>query len=279
MWVCGRVGGVMNVRLSVLCAAALCLVWGGGAVWGGYAPEVKVAADQEKVVQAGQRAVRSMSAKERPAFLAYKLGLLFRTDYGGYSYSSSLDERFDPDSGLYYAYNAARMVTASGKEVAFKEATKKISVKKWEEAGRAMAQVGDHAVCAGFAEEVTALAKAVARRHLAQLPPVCRDAFLAIVEEAVVDKDGKPTKPRFYERSVPGMHNEKYKVPSSYFHGEKFRDREGKEQELESIIKTLRERRLDNAFDQLFWCVKLIGKEDVVAVMSEVDKKHPKGKK
>lgn len=245
---------------------------------GAYAPQVSVSPEQQNDVNKAQRAIKSMSEKDRRLFLAYRLGLLIKPSEGGWAYYDHLDDNFDSEAALYAVSDEAHAVLPGGKLVPFSDAAKKLSTKKCQEAARAIAKVGDSAVCVAFAKDVEALVKALTHHYFSLFYPACRDAFLAMLEDAVFDAQGNPLQPSFAEKDVMGVRNAKFKYPN-YPSDAKFKDREGKEQNLQDTLKSLQDKNLHAAVDHLFWCVSLIGKEDIVAELNKVEKEHSKGKK
>lgn len=273
----------MATNTRIMIAAVLCLWCGVQSAAGRYAPEVNVTAEQEKKVKAGQRAVKSLSEKERQLFLAYKLGLLYDTKWPS-GYESSPDARFAPESGFRSARCGARVVLPDGKEVFYREATRKIAVKRWETAARMMAEVGNHAVCVAFAEEVEALVKAAVQRHYSTLPVDARDSIRALLTDTLYYAEGKSAKHRIETYKRDGMNDEEYEQPwvCSARDNEKLRSRDGRELRLRDILHAL-DGEMKVSIDHIYWCVHLIGKDDVLAVMDKVDgageKKEKKAKR
>lgn len=246
-----------------------------------YAPEVSVSPEQQKDVSNAQRALKSLSPKDRQLFLAYKLGLLIKPSEGGWAYYDYLDDNFDSDAALYAVSDEAHAVLPSGKLVPFSDAAKKLSTKKLQDAARAMAKVGDAPVCIAFADEVSSLVNALVHHYFSLFSPLCRDAFLAIFENAVLDESGNTVEPRLLEKNVMGVRNAKFKYPDFLIRNGtfSFKDRSGNLHNLQDTIKSLHDKNLHAATDHLFWCASLVGKNDIIAVLSAVDKKKHKSKK
>lgn len=272
----------MKIGVLLFGAAVFGLLCGVPQATGAYAPEVQITPEQEKEVLKAQRALKSLSSTERALFLAFKLGLLFDQDGDWCYYNNTkrpeIDKRFDPECNFMAVSRHARAVLPNGKEVDYHEATKKIAKQRWEEAGRVAAHIGDHALCLGFAHEVEALVKAVVYRRYSQLRPNLRDAFRATLTDAMYSASGRPIKPTAYKRPTDGLDNESYDM-YSFPDDARYKNRDGMELILKKEAVAYRGGIMGDINRHLFWCVKLIGKEEVLAVMDKVDKKDPKGKK
>lgn len=242
---------------------------------GEYTPEVNITSELKTVVIKGTKGLKSFGKPARQAIIAEALGLLFMPK-GDAAYSADLKtwKVKGENTRAYQVTVGSHFIGADGKDYSYDTAVdeKRKDTKKeeaWVQVKQALYTAGADAVLVSVKDDVTKMVKALAKRHLQRMPENARVAFKAVISGGI---DGaEPIKEKI---KVDGI-EEKITV-DTYSPGTKIKGKDGDEIILGDVMESLRDKNLERAWTQLLWCSHLIGKKDILSVISGLEKTRKK---
>lgn len=219
----------------------------------------------------GAEALKTLPRLVREAFIAEKLGLLFKPD-GSPAYSGALSSTKGNNQHYFIVYEGAQFVSSEGELHDYHAEMAKLTSKKHNTAldkvKKAIASAGEDAVFSAFSKEKDALCLHTAQYWLDSLPAPLREAILADTAGLLFRADGTEV----YKGEISSTINGSTRpfIIRQMANKVRFIDSEGTEQDYSAIIRKsdankayLRARQL------ISWCVQLSESEALLALYAD----------